>query len=316
MKRILLLLIISFTSLTSVAQIIDTTVKTTHWKRGGLTALNFTQSSFTNWAAGGENAMAGTALTVFFANYKKDKWTWDTNLEMAYGLLKSGNNKVRKNEDKIDFTTKAGRYAFKEHWYYTALLNFKSQFDNGYNLPDDSVVVSHFLAPAYVIASIGLDYKTTDNNFSFYISPITSKTTIVNDQRLADAGAYGVEAAEYDTVSGAYVKVKDGKIIRSEFGGYIKVTFKKEIMKNVNLSTKLELFSNYLDNPQNIDVNWEVLLAMKVNKLITASISTQMIYDHDIPVPVVRNENGVKTPGTGPRLQFKEVLAIGISYKF
>jgi hypothetical protein len=315
MKRILLLLIL-ISSLTSVAQVIDTTVNTKHWKRGGLTALNFTQSSFTNWAAGGENAMAGTALTAFFANYKKDKWTWDTNLEMAYGLLKSGNTKVRKNEDKIDFTTKVGRYAFKEHWYYAALLNFKSQFDNGYNLPDDSTVVSHFLAPAYVIASIGLDYKTKDNNFSFYISPITSKTTIVNDQRLADQGAFGVEPAKYDTVGGIYVKTKDGQIIRSEFGGYLKMTFKKEIMKNVTFGTKLELFSNYLDHPQNIDVNWEVLLAMKVNKLISASISTQMIYDHDIPVPVERNINGVKVPGTGPRLQFKEVLAIGLSYKF
>lgn len=287
-----------------------------YWKTGGLTALNFTQSSFTNWAAGGENALSGTALTNLFANFKKDKWTWDTNLDLAYGLLKSGNAKVRKNEDKIDFNTKVGRYAFYEHWYYTALVNFKSQFDNGYNLPDDSNVVSHFLAPAFIIGSLGLDYKTKDNSFSCFISPITSKTTIVNDQRLADLGAFGVEPASYDTVGGAYVVVKKGTMVRSEFGGYLKMTFKKDIMKNVNFATKLELFSNYIENPQNVDLNWEVLIGMKVNKVITASISTQMIYDHDIPVPVEREISGIKVKGTGPRLQFKEVLAIGISYKF
>jgi hypothetical protein len=235
---------------------------------------------------------------------------------MAYGLLKSGNQKVRKNEDKIDFTSKIGRYAFYNHWYYTALINFKSQFDDGYNLPDDSNIVSHFMAPGYVIGSIGLDYKTKDNSFSVYISPITSKTIIVNDQRLANEGAFGVTAAKYDTVAGNYVIVKNGEMINSQFGGYIKIAFKKDIMKNVNLATKLELFSNYLKDPQNIQVNWELLLSMKVNKLISASISTNMIYDHNIPVPVSETVNGVIIKRTGPRLQFKEVLAIGISYKF
>jgi hypothetical protein len=235
---------------------------------------------------------------------------------MAYGLLKSGNNKARKNEDKIDLTSKLGRYAFYDHWYYTALVNFKTQFDNGYNLPDDSNVVSHFMAPAYVIGSIGLDYKTKDNSFSAFISPVTSKTIIVNDQKLANAGAYGVDAAQYDSVAGVYVIVKNGSMVKSQFGGYVKIAFKKDIMKNVNLATKLELFSDYLKDPQNIQVNWEMLISMKVNKFISASISTNMIYDHNIPVPVEREINGVKVAGTGPRLQFKEVLAVGFSYKF
>jgi len=287
-----------------------------YWKKGGLLGLNFTQSSFTNWAAGGENAISGTALVNVFANYKRNKTTWDNTLDLAYGLLQSGSGATRKNEDKIDFSSKFGQYAFLDHWYYTALVNFKSQFDNGYNYPDDSTVISHFMAPAYVLGALGLDYKTKDNSFSAFISPLTSKTTIVNDQTLANAGAFGVEPAVYDTVGGAYVIVTEGKMIRSEFGGYIKLTFKKDVGKNVNLSTKLELFSNYLENPQNIDVNWEVLIGLKVNRFISASVSTQMIYDHDIPVPVERNENGVKVPGTGPRLQFKEVIAVGISYKF
>lgn len=315
MKKYLFIIIL-FTFCSAVFAQKDAADTIKYWKKGGLTGLNFTQSSFTNWAAGGENAFSATALTNLFANYKKGKWTWDNNLDMAYGLLKSGKDKVRKNEDKIDFTSKLGRYAFYEHWYYTLLVNFKSQFDKGYNLPDDSNVVSHFLAPGYVIAALGLDYKTKDNSFSFFISPLTSKTVIVNDQKLADAGAYGVTPAKYDSVAGVYVLVKNGEMINSEFGGYMKIAFKKDIMKNVNLATKLELFSNYLKDPQNIQVNWEMLLSMKVNRLITASISTNMIYDHTIPVPVKREINGVMVDGTGPRLQFKEVLAIGISYKF
>ncbi|HEY0031538.1 MAG TPA: DUF3078 domain-containing protein [Bacteroidia bacterium] len=283
-----------------------------YWKKGGMTALNFSQSSFTNWAAGGENSLSMTALLTVFANYKRGQTTWDNTLDLAYGLLKSGNTSMRKNEDKIDFSSKYGRTAFHNHWYYTALLNFKSQFDKGYNYPDDSTVISHFMAPAYILGAIGLDYKPNDY-FSLFISPITSKTTIVANTQLADAGAYGVAAAEFDT---AGVKIKNGEMVRSEFGGYLRMTFKKDIFKNVNFATKLELFSNYINNPQNIDVNWEVLVAMKVNKFLSASISTNMIYDHDIPVPVERDIDGVKVMGTGPRLQFKEVLAIGLSYKF
>ncbi len=313
MKKITLL----FTALIFVLSINAQTPDTTKaWTKGGVLNINFSQSSFTNWAAGGQNAVSATGLLNAFTNYKKGKDAWDNSIDLAYGLLQSGTTALRKNEDKIDLSSKYGRYAFKEHWYYSALLNVKTQFANGYNYPNDSVVISHFMAPGYVLGAIGMDYKTKDNSFSLFISPLTSKTTIVNDQRLADAGTFGVEPAKYDSVAGVYVMIKHGKMIRSEFGSYLKMTFKKDIAKNVNFATKLELFSNYLDRPQNVDVNWEVLIAMKINKFLTSSISTQMLYDNDIPVPVKREINGVTVDGTGPRLQFKEVLAIGLSYKF
>lgn len=291
------------------AQVRDSTK---NWIKGGDAGLNFSQSSFTNWAAGGENSLSLTVYTNVFSNYKKGENAWDNSLSLAYGMLQSGNTAVRKNEDKIDFTSKYGRYAAK-HWYYTALLNAKSQFAPGYNFPDDSTVISRFAAPAYVLAALGMDYKTDNGVFTLFISPATLKSTIVNDQQLANAGAYGVEAAEYDT---AGVLIKEGKLVRYELGGYIRAQFKKDIAKNVNLASKLELFSNYLDRPQNIDLNWEVLLNMKINKFLTCNVATQMIYDHDIPVPVERTIDGVKEMGTGPRLQFKEVLSLGLSVKF
>lgn len=287
-----------------------------YWKQGGLAGINATQSSFTNWAAGGENTVSATAYINVFLRYKKNKSNWDNTLDMAYGLIQTAHSAPQKNEDKIDLMSKFGYYAFFNRWYYTALLNCKTQFDDGYNYPDDSNVVSHFFAPASIIGAIGLDYKSKDNSFSFFFSAITSKTTIVYNQKLADQGAYGVEPAKYDTVAGVISISKRGEFSRSEFGGYMNVSFKKDIMKNVNLETKLELFSNYIDNPQNVDLNWELFLRMKVNKFITASINTQMIYDHDIPIHVKRKVNGVEITETGPRLQFKEVIALGLAFKF
>ncbi len=316
MKKSLVVISILFVSIASSAQTADTAKPAKHWTKGGLAGLNFGQASFTNWAAGGENSISVGAILTLFSNYKKDKTTWDNSLDLTYGMLQSGVAPLRKNDDKIDFSSKFGRYAFLDHWYYSALVSFKSQFADGYNYPNDSVVISHFMAPGYLLGALGLDYKTKDNSLSLFISPLTSKTTFVNDQKLADAGAYGVTAAKYDTVNGVYGPIKSGEMVLNQFGGYIKFTFKKDIFKNVNFATKLELFSNYLKDPQNIVVNWENILSMKVNKLLSANISTNMIYDHNIPVPVKRMENGVEVMGTGPRLQFKEVLAIGLAYKF
>jgi hypothetical protein len=313
MKKIILCFPLVLFSILINAQTIDSTKS---WTKGGVLNFNFSQSSFTNWAAGGENAISATGLLTTFANYKKGNNSWDNTLDLAYGLLQSGKTDLRKNEDKIDLSSKYGRYAFLKHWYYTALLSAKTQFADGYNFPNDSVVISGFMSPGYLIGSLGMDYKTKDNSFSAYISPVTSKTTFVTNQTLADAGAYGVEKAKYDSTGGAYVLTEHGKKVRSEFGGYIKIAFKKDVAKNVNLASKLELFSNYADRPQNIDVNWEVLIGMKINKFLTTTISTQLIYDHDIPVPIKREVNGVSVDGTGPRLQFKQVLAIGLSFKF
>jgi hypothetical protein len=318
-KLLLLICLIVGISKISNAQV-DTAAapavaKDTLWKKGGIIAINFNQVALDNWAAGGENSFSLTGLTSLFAYYKKDKVVWDNNLDLGYGLLKQGTAKTRKNEDKIDLSSKVGYDAYKSKWYYTFLFNFKSQFDNGYALPNDSEIVSKFLAPGYFTSGFGMDYKPNDH-FSLYISPITSKITVVNDQALADQGLYGVDPAEYSTGI-IPQKIKDGKKLRTEFGASLTAKFRKEVMTNVVLNTKLELFSNYADHPENVDVNWELLIAMKVNKYITASIYTQLIYDDNIPVPIYEGTgDNRKQIGAGPRTQFKEVLGVGISYSF
>ena len=268
------------------------------WNFGGLTTLNFSQVSLNNWAGGGVSSLTATGLVNLNAIYAKDKTSWVSSLDLAYGLLKNKDVDAFKSDDRIEFNSKYGRKA-SDHWYYSALVNFKTQFSPGYSTPGDSIAISNFLAPAYVIGALGMDYKPSEN-FSVFISPITSKTTIVNDPILSAAGAFGVE---------------EGETIRSEFGAYLKMAYQRDVVENVSFQTKLDLFSNYQNNPGNIDVSWETLISMKINKFMTASISTHLIYDDDIDIAVDNNNDGI-IDEVGPRVQFKEVLAIGLSYKF
>lgn len=283
------------------------------WKKGGVIGVSVSQASFTNWAAGGQNSLSLNGLVSVYANYKKEKSSWDNMLDLGYGLLRQGKKgDFIKTDDKIDFSSKYGRVA-SEHWNYAVLLSFKTQMTEGYNYPNDSVEISGFLAPAYLLGALGMDYKPNDN-FSAFIAPVTIKTTIVNHQRLADAGEYGVEPAEYDTAGNL---VSSGKMIRNEFGGYLRVVYKNTFFKDesVSLLTKLDIFSNYLHNPQNMDVSWETVFAFKVNKYISATLTTHLLYDDDIDIAVDSNGDGI-IEATGPRTQFKQVLAIGFSYKF
>jgi hypothetical protein len=277
------------------------------WKKGGVVALNLAQTSLTNWAAGGQNSLAVNGIFSVFGNYKRGKSVWDNSLDLGYGLLKQGKNSApRKTDDKIDFLSKYGREAFKKI-YYTALLNFKTQMAPGYNYPDKTNKISDLFSPAYILLALGMDYKP-NAYFSTFIAPFTSKFTFVTNKALSDAGAFGV---------------KSGNKTLSEFGGYIRAIFTKndfinEFLKNVSFTTKIDLFSNYLDKPQNIVVNWETLIAMKVNKFISANLNTQLIYDDKIKVPFDKNGNGTIESGEGIRskIQFKEILGVGLSYNF
>jgi hypothetical protein len=271
------------------------------WKKGGVISVNLAQTSLTNWAAGGQNSFAVNGLLSTFANYKKGKSVWANSLDIGYGVLKQGNSGYQKTDDKFDFLSKYGYEAFK-NFYYAALLNFKTQMAPGYKYPDVTTKISDFLAPAYLLGALGLDFKPSDH-FSAFIAPVTLKITFVNDRALSDAGAFGVSP---------------GKRSFTEFGGYIRAIytkndFKSEFLKNVTFTSKIDLFSDYTHNPQNIVVNWETLIAFKVNKFLSASINTQLAYDDKIKIPVVRN--GVAT-SIRSLVQFKEILGVGFSYKF
>ena len=280
------------------------------WNFGGTGTVNFSQVSLSNWAAGGQNSVSVLGIANVHANYTEGHHTWDNALDITYGTLKLENQRLRKSDDKLELNTKYGHRA-SDNWFYSAQVNLKTQLTSTYTASRDTIL-SDFLAPAFVLASLGMDYKPNDK-LSVFISPVTGKFTFVRLQTLADRGAFGVEPAVRNA-AGELIP-GSGERLREEFGGYVNVRYKEEILQNVIFQSKLDLFSNYLHNPENIDVNWENLINFKVNKLIAASLFVHMIYDDDINISIPSGEAGV--PGKkGPRLQVKETLGIGISYSF
>jgi hypothetical protein len=282
------------------------------WKKGGLIGIVGQQVSLTNWAAGGQNSISAAGMASVFAGYHKGDISWDNMLDLSYGVVKQGDNKEWwKNDDRIQISSKFGKKAFG-NWSYTGLFDFKTQFAPGYNYPNDSVKISEFLAPGYALAALGLDYKP-DTSFSFFVAPITGKFTIVNNDTLAKYGAFGVQKEEYDPLTGLISK--HYKNHREEFGGYVRMIYKRNVMENVSFMTSVELFSNYLDRPENIDVNWSTLTTMKVNKYISATLSTYLIYDDDVKITADANKDGI-ADFNGPRVQFKQVFGVGLQYRF
>jgi hypothetical protein len=262
------------------------------WENGGVFTANFSQISLTNWAAGGKSSASGIFMVNTFAKYKKEKLSWDNTLDLGYGFLKENKNDLVKSDDKIDFSSKLG-IAATDKWNYSGLVNFKSQFAPGYNYPDKDNPISKFMAPGYLNLALGMDYKT--DNISVFLSPLTGKFTFVTDDVLSNAGAFGVDP---------------GKKMRSEMGAFVKFEGKTQLMKNVDFQTKLDLFSNYFHNPQNIDVDWKVLINMKINEFLSANLVSQLIYDDDIKI------YDSKTDTTAPRIQFMEMFGVGLSFKF
>lgn len=309
-KRLTALLALTTITLAGHAQ--DTTslkiATDTIWRTGGVVQALFNQVSLTNWAAGGQNSVSLSGISNLFAYYKKGKVVWDSNLDLGYGLIKQDDQQVQKNDDRLEFNSKFGYDAYKSKFYYSVLFNFRSQFAPGYNYPrtDSSNYISKFLAPAFTLLSVGIDYKPS-SFFSVFLSPVTGRFVIVNDDSLSRAGAFGVEP---------------GENLRTEYGAFLNARLQKDIVTNVKVIAKVDLFSNYRDKPQNVDVNAEVLIAMKVNKFISVSIGAQLIYDDNTSILLFETRNNNKLPvlradgtqRTGPRTQFRQIFGVGLAY--
>ncbi len=291
MKKITLLLFTFFCASQLMAFTSDVD---TSWKSKYEASLGFSQTTFTNWAAGGENALAANAMLNIYKNYAKGKVSWNNYLGLAYGIsyMQQTDPSWRKINDKINLVSNGGIYAWK-NWDYAALFSFSSQFDKGFNYPD-SIYISKFMAPGYFQFSLGMNYKPVDY-FSVFISPIGARLTVVNDKSLTNRpeGAYGIFG--------------DNKTLW-QIGGSVNAMFKKDIAKNINLMSKLDLFSDYLHNPQNIIVGWENNLLMKVNKYLSLTFTSMLIYDDNISYTDPEGNTH------GPRTQFRETFTVGFAY--
>lgn len=284
-----------------------------HWKNSNKVRLIFTQNSFVNWSAGGNNSIAGIVKINLLRNYKNNHTTWFNELKSSYGLNKEEERELRKTEDLFEVNSTFGyRENTKSNWYYSAKFNFKTQYTNGYKYPNTDKPISRFFAPAYLFLGVGTEYTKKESNFKLYLSPITNKTTFVFDQRLANEGSFGVKRAVYDTDKNL---VSEGENTKIEFGMLATGEWKSEVMKNIQMANKLILYSDYLNNYGNVDVDWEINFDLTINKYVTANVGSHFIFDDD-----VKRKEDIDNDGTldilGPKIQVKQLLGVGFLYNF
>jgi hypothetical protein len=292
MKKLFFLVPALFISVALFPQAADTTAGP--WKFTGITNLSLSQVSLVNWAQGGFNSLAINGLALLKTQYTKDKTTWANTLDLGYGIQKNENQDIGKTDDHLDFLSRYG-YKTGKNWYLSGLLNFKTQFTKGYTGTDaNRKLISDFMSPGYLLLAIGMEYKPNDK-FYIMLSPIGGKATFVLDDTLSAKGSFGVDP---------------GKKFRAEMGASARIGLIMDVMKNVTLATSLDLFSNLLDKPQNVDVNLKALLNLKVNEFLSANISITMIYDDNV------GYTDIEGVSHGPRVQFKEILGVGLSVKF
>ncbi len=286
------------------------------WKYEGRIRLNINTIVLSNWADGGESSLAGATYFDMVLKYEKNNFKFENYFTTIYGMQLYRYSKSRKSEDKMKLNSSVA-HRFKENWFYNAQLEFKSQYSKGYKYPNDSVAVSDWLAPAYLTLSLGIENKSI-NGLSIFVSPMAGKLIFVMNQDLADDGLFGVKPAERNEVGEVIVP---GENIKAELGVNVKLRYRKEIIKNVDLSSYLVLYNNYADidpsNRWNIDVDWETLFDFTINKYFVANLYLHMIYDHNTKVPEyeVIDGNRVKT-GETLKLQVKQNYGLGLAFKF
>jgi len=275
-------------------EIVEDTVN--GWKTGGLISINFSQSSFTNWAAGGENNIGISSFYKPYWNLRQGKWIWENYLDLRYGKVKIGSESWRKTDDLLNVNSKVGLQAAPK-WYYSFLMDFTTQFDTGINPDDETIIISEFMAPGYLGFALGMDYKPNDK-LSLFLSPLTARTTFVMNDDLSNAGAYGVTPGESSW---------------TQYGPSVVFSFKNEVIENVIVDTKANLLYEYSSNASVVFI-WDLIIGMKVNKFLTATITTGLIYDQNVLFNVRDGAGNVIDQEN--RWQFKEVLAIGVAFKY
>ena len=272
------------------------------------TAINvqFSQVQLSQWAAGGQSSASLIARLDQFWEYDGTSLGWDTEFHGAFGMLHRPDEGVLlKTDDRIELATKVGT-PIKDKGSLTGLASFRTQLAPGFatlnGVPNRNNVTSAFMAPGYLILALGIDVKPSPS-WSVFLAPFTSKSTFVLNDSLSQAGTFGVDA---------------GARSRHEIGGTIRLGLKQDLTENVTYTARLDLFSNYLEEPQAIDVFTDHLLTLKVNDWLATTLGLTLIYDKDVeltlrePDPDLPEDLGEKGPG----IQLKQILAVGLSLKF
>jgi hypothetical protein len=306
---LLLLLVGSFSILH--AQKIRTTKDTVFWVSKKTIGLDINQVAFMNWNAGGNSSIAGLLKADFSKKYTRESVLWNNEISVRYGINKQDGRELRKTDDAFSMLSNFGyKKDPTSNWYYSARFSFNTQFSNGYSYPNTDTPISKPFAPAYIFLGVGSEHNLKEKNLNFYFSPLTVKTTLVLDQRLADLGSFGVDKAVYDEAGNL---IQKGKMTRNEVGILLSNFWKTPVYKNMTLENRLSLYTDYINKFGNIDVDWQIQLDMVVNDHVRANISVHMLYDDDVKAK--EQINGVQTT-VGPKVQLKQGLGIGFVYVF
>ena len=262
------------------------------WKAKGTATLLFNQSTFDNWLAGGENNISGNIGINYDLNYNKDGWNWDNKLIASYGLVKTRTSSfAKKTDDRLEINSLVGRILKSDSkWYYSAFVNFKTQFTKGYNYTEVDGVETRdqytsFLSPGYLLVGPGMLWKK-DDNLKFNLSPATSKFTFVDKS--------------FTGPNEEYFGVKEGESMRYELGFNASAYYKFGVVANVSFENILNLYSNYLEDPQNVDIDYQLNIVMKINRFLSTNIAFQTIYD----------DNAFQG------FQIRQVFGVGVNYGF
>ncbi len=295
MKKAVFILLIALIGFSSNAQEVDTiavdTIKA--WSANGNATLLFNQSTFDNWLAGGENNISGNIGINYDVNYNKNDWNWDNKFIASYGLVKTRTSSfAKKTDDRLEINSLLGKkLAADSKWYYSAFVNFKTQFSKGYNYEknDEGIELrqqyTNFFSPAYLLAGPGMLWKR-DDNLKINISPATSKFTFVDKA--------------FTLPNEAYFGVKQGEVLRYELGFNSSIYYKLGIIANVSFENILNLYSNYLEDPQNVDLDYQLNIVMKINRFLSTNIAFQTLYD----------DNAFQG------FQIRQVFGVGVNYGF
>jgi len=282
MRKILFLLSLFFFSSFYAQQKKKDTVSVPTWKIHGRFTFIFNQSSFTNWNSGGENTIAGNLNVNYDFNYKKQYVNWDTRILTGYGLSYLSEKGYRKTNDRLEVNSLFGIRSREKNWFFSNFINFKTQYSRGYNYKKTSQeLVSAFFSPAYLSLGPGALWKKSDN-LHLNIAPGTARFTFVND---FFSGRFGVE---------------EGKNVAFSLGFNLSGYYKLNIMENIEMENILMMYSDYLDKPKNIDMEYQVNVRFKVNKFIKMHLTAHTILDDN----------------TSGNAQFRELFGLGLNYSF
>lgn len=259
------------------------------------------------WAKGGETTVSSMLDINGLVSYnnKEAKTKWITNGRLRYGTTWTEAQKFRTNTDIIEANSQFNK-SIRNKIDFSSGVYMRTQLAKGYNYPNDSVPVSKFLNPGTFTVSSGFEFKP-NKNLSLNFSPLSYKNTFVTDTLVIDQTNHGIER---------------GKKVRHEMGGQLVINSTVTIFKDMKIKNSVRLFSNYLLNPQNVDVDWELSLEKQISWYFTIKLNSHLIYDDDILFPLFEDrmkENPIlDTSGEqkrGAKAQFSQFIGLTLSFK-